>query len=88
MNNLCLKIFGRTDYRIRANGDSKIKVAKDAILPSLVNLQLLQDLGDFFIDQCNVADEVAPAYSYCVLIILITLAKSCNISLQRASLFN
>ena len=32
----------------------------------VINLQVLQDLGDFFIDQCNVADEVAPNSVFCI----------------------
>ena len=62
MNNLCFHDLwtNRTTVFEQAMVTQDHMAKNDDIFFLVINLQVLQDLGDFFIDECNVADEVAP----------------------------
>ena len=69
MNNLCFHDF----WTNRATVFEQAMVTQDHMAKDndffflVINLQLLQDLGNFFIDECNVADEVASNSVFCIL---------------------
>ncbi len=71
-------IFGRTDISVRASHGDQDHMAKDDDFSSFnINLHPVRP-GDFFIDQCNVVDEVAlnSVFVFSGPVNSITLAKS------------